>query len=132
MDNQLDHRGYWDGETDTNPQLGAYQLAVDAGAVEGLPPGATSAGAQLVFVSDVNKNKAALREQPALGPDAPDDPSWSPSRRSVARNGCEFSSRRCCSRPRRPARTDPVGSSSSTTTPPRRPARSPTRPASTT
>ncbi|WP_239068484.1 ATP-dependent helicase [Cellulomonas pakistanensis] len=63
-------------EATTNPQLGAYQLAVDAGAVEGLPPGATSAGAQLVFVSDVNKNKAALREQPALGPDAPDDPSW--------------------------------------------------------
>ena len=63
-------------EATTNPQLGAYQLAVDAGAVEGLPPGATSAGAQLVFVSDVNRNKAALREQPALGPDAPDAPSW--------------------------------------------------------
>jgi superfamily I DNA/RNA helicase len=63
-------------EATTNPQLGAYQLAVDAGAVEGLTPGAVSAGAQLVFVSDVNKNKAALREQPALGPDAPDDPSW--------------------------------------------------------
>lgn len=63
-------------EAGTNPQLGAYQLAVDAGAVEGLVPGAVSAGAQLVFVSDVNKNKAAVREQPALGPDAPDDPSW--------------------------------------------------------
>jgi superfamily I DNA/RNA helicase len=63
-------------EAQTNPQLGAYQLAVDAGAVEGLPPEARSAGAQLVFVSDVNKAKAALREQPALGPDSTDDPSW--------------------------------------------------------
>lgn len=63
-------------EATTNPQLGAYQLAVDAGAVEGLTQGAVSAGAQLVFVSDVNKNKAALREQPPLGPDGPDDPSW--------------------------------------------------------
>ncbi len=63
-------------EATTNPQLGAYQLAVDAGAVEGLPAGARSAGAQLVFVSDVNKAKAALREQPALGPESPDAPSW--------------------------------------------------------
>jgi superfamily I DNA/RNA helicase len=63
-------------EATTNPQLGAYQLAVDAGAVEGLPPGARSAGAQLVFVSDVNKAKAALREQPPLGPESPDAPSW--------------------------------------------------------
>lgn len=63
-------------EATTNPQLGAYQLAVDAGAVEGLPPGARSAGAQLVFVSDVNKARAAVREQPALGPEGPDDPAW--------------------------------------------------------
>lgn len=63
-------------EATTNPQLGAYQLAVDAGAVEGLPPGAQSAGAQLVFVSEVNKAKAALRAQPPLGPETPDDPSW--------------------------------------------------------
>jgi superfamily I DNA/RNA helicase len=63
-------------EATTNPQLGAYQLAVDAGAVEGLPAAARSAGAQLVFVSDVNKAKAALREQPALGPERPDAPSW--------------------------------------------------------
>lgn len=63
-------------EATTNPQLGAYQLAVDAGAVEGLPPGAVSAGAQLVYVSDVNRAKAAVREQPALGPDTPDAPSW--------------------------------------------------------
>ncbi|RMI12991.1 RecB family exonuclease, partial [Cellulomonas triticagri] len=63
-------------EATTNPQLGAYQLAVDAGAVEGLPEGARSAGAQLVFVSDVNKAKAALRTQPGLGPETPDAPSW--------------------------------------------------------
>jgi hypothetical protein len=63
-------------EAQTNPQLGAYQLAVDAGAVEGLPPEARSAGAQLVFVSDVNKAKAALREQPSLGPESAEDPSW--------------------------------------------------------
>ena len=33
-----------------NPQLGAYQLAVDAGAFDGLPDGTTSGGAQLVFL----------------------------------------------------------------------------------
>ncbi|WP_454049557.1 ATP-dependent helicase [Cellulomonas sp. Marseille-Q8402] len=63
-------------EAQTNPQLGAYQLAVDAGAVEGLPPEARSAGAQLVYVSDVNKARAALRAQPAIGPESPQDPSW--------------------------------------------------------
>lgn len=63
-------------EAGTNPQLGAYQLAVDAGAVEGLPPGTRSAGARLVYVSDVNRARAAVREQPALGPDSPQDPSW--------------------------------------------------------
>lgn len=63
-------------EATSNPQLGAYQLAVDAGAVDGLPPQATSAGAQLVFVSDVNKHTAAVREQPGLGPDSREEPSW--------------------------------------------------------
>jgi RecB family exonuclease len=63
-------------EATSNPQLGAYQLAVDAGAVDGLPEQATSAGAQLVFVSDVNKHKAAVREQPGLGPDSREEPSW--------------------------------------------------------
>lgn len=58
-----------------NPQLGAYQLAVDAGAVEGLPPGTRSAGAQLVFVSDVNKSAAALRTQAPLEDDG-DGTSW--------------------------------------------------------
>lgn len=59
----------------SNPQLGAYQLAVDAGAVEGLPPQARSAGAQLVFVSEVNKAAAAVRAQPGLGPEEA-GPSW--------------------------------------------------------
>jgi superfamily I DNA/RNA helicase len=63
-------------EATTNPQLGAYQLAVDAGAVDGLPAGAQSTGAQLVFVSDVNRHKAAVRAQPGLGPDSSADPSW--------------------------------------------------------
>lgn len=66
-------------EATTNPQLGAYQLAVDAGTVEGLPPGSRSAGAQLVYVSDVNKSQAAVRQQPALGPDTPAEPSWARS-----------------------------------------------------
>jgi len=57
-----------------NPQLGAYQLAVDAGAFAELPHGTRSAGAQLVFVSDVNKGPA-LRTQPGLGPED-DGPSW--------------------------------------------------------
>ena len=62
------------GQTLENPQLGAYQLAVDAGAFAELPPGTRSAGAQLVFVSDVNKGPA-LRTQPGLGPED-DGPSW--------------------------------------------------------
>jgi superfamily I DNA/RNA helicase len=57
-----------------NPQLGAYQLAVDAGAVDGLPAGARSAGARLVFVSDVNAGPA-LRTQEPLGPED-EAPSW--------------------------------------------------------
>ncbi|MEV7972578.1 ATP-dependent DNA helicase [Cellulomonas sp. NPDC089187] len=55
-------------DTATNPQLGAYQLAVDAGRVDGLPEGARAVGAQLVFVSDVQK-KAAIRPQDSLGPE---------------------------------------------------------------
>lgn len=56
-----------------NPQLGAYQLAVDAGAFEGLPAGATSAGAQLVYLG--TGASAAVRRQDALGPET-DGPSW--------------------------------------------------------
>ncbi len=61
-------------EATENPQLGSYQLAVDGGAFEGLPPGARSAGAQLVFVGDVGKGPA-VRGQESLGPEA-DGPSW--------------------------------------------------------
>ncbi|WP_263119521.1 ATP-dependent DNA helicase [Cellulomonas sp. RIT-PI-Y] len=63
-------------DTATNPQLGAYQLAVDAGRVDGLPEGAHAVGAQLVFVSDVQK-KAAVRPQDGLGPEP--ETSWARS-----------------------------------------------------
>ncbi|WP_081680876.1 ATP-dependent DNA helicase [Cellulomonas sp. URHD0024] len=56
-----------------NPQLGAYQLAVDAGAFGDLPPGVTSGGAQLVYLG--TGAAAATRVQPALGPET-DEPSW--------------------------------------------------------
>ena len=54
-------------------QLGAYQLAVEEGAL-GLPEGTTSAGARLVFVG-TDTVRASLREQPALAPE-PDGSSW--------------------------------------------------------
>lgn len=60
-------------EAEHNPQLGSYQLAVDAGAVEGLPPGATSAGAHLVYLG--TGSKAVQRSQDPLGPED-DGPSW--------------------------------------------------------
>ncbi|WP_449385660.1 ATP-dependent helicase [Cellulomonas soli] len=56
-----------------NPQLGAYQLAVDSGAFEELPAGASSAGAQLVYLG--TGASAALRLQDRLGPED-DGPSW--------------------------------------------------------
>ncbi len=56
-----------------NPQLGAYQLAVDAGAFEGLPAGTTSGGAQLVYLG--TGANAVTRTQEALGPET-DGPSW--------------------------------------------------------
>ena len=55
-------------ESEQNPQLGSYQLAVDSGVFEGLPAGTRSAGARLVFVGDVNKGYAE-RRQHALEPD---------------------------------------------------------------
>ncbi|NMR19016.1 ATP-dependent DNA helicase [Cellulomonas fimi] len=57
-----------------NPQLGSYQLAVDAGAFADLPPGTRSAGARLVFLGDVGKGPT-VRAQGALGPET-DGPSW--------------------------------------------------------
>ena len=61
-------------ETAENPQLGAYQLAVDGGAFEGLAEGTRSAGAQLVFVGDISKGPT-VRAQGGLGPET-DAPSW--------------------------------------------------------
>ncbi|RYV50443.1 PD-(D/E)XK nuclease family protein, partial [Pengzhenrongella frigida] len=61
-------------ETAQNPQLGAYQLAVDGGAFEGLAPGTRSAGAQLVFVGDISKGPT-VRAQSGLGPET-DSPTW--------------------------------------------------------
>ena len=54
-------------EGQTNPQLGAYQLAVEAGAFTSLPPGTRSVGAQLVFLSD--GAKGTRRKQDAIGQD---------------------------------------------------------------
>jgi RecB family exonuclease len=60
-------------ETDTNPQLGAYQLAVTEGAFGELLPGTRTAGAQLVFVA--LGQRATVRAQGAL-PVAEDGSSW--------------------------------------------------------
>ena len=54
-------------EGQTNPQLGAYQLAVEAGAFASLPPGTRSLGAQLVFLSD--GARGTRRRQDAIGSD---------------------------------------------------------------
>jgi len=56
-----------------NPQLGAYQLAVDAGAFATLPDDARSTGARLVYVG--TGASATERPQDALGPES-DGPSW--------------------------------------------------------
>nr|WP_298456568.1 ATP-dependent DNA helicase [uncultured Cellulomonas sp.] len=60
-------------ETDLNPQLGSYQLAVAEGAFDALPPGTRSAGAQLVFVA--LGARATVRAQGALEV-AEDGSSW--------------------------------------------------------
>lgn len=57
----------------TNPQLGAYQLAVDEGAFATLPPDACSTGARLVFLG--TGASATERHQDALGEEG-DGPSW--------------------------------------------------------
>ncbi|WP_265520777.1 ATP-dependent helicase [Oerskovia flava] len=59
-------------ETLTNPQLGAYQLAVEEGALD-VPDGTRSAGGRLVFLAD--GAKAGLRTQGVLAPE-PDGRSW--------------------------------------------------------
>ncbi|MFC8193436.1 ATP-dependent helicase [Cellulomonas sp. NPDC057328] len=55
-------------------QLGAYQLAVDAGAVPGLPAGVVSTGASLVYLSSGSQRPTERRQDP-LGPET-DGPSW--------------------------------------------------------
>ena len=54
-------------QAQSNPQLGAYQLAVTAGAIEGVGPHEPSAGAQLVFLS--SGKAGAVRRQDPLVPD---------------------------------------------------------------
>ncbi|WP_108492129.1 ATP-dependent DNA helicase [Promicromonospora sp. AC04] len=56
-----------------NPQLGAYQLAVEEGALD-LPDGTVSKGASLVYVGTETVS-ASVRNQPALVPDE-DGNSW--------------------------------------------------------
>lgn len=53
-------------KAEVNPQLAAYQLAVDAGAFGGLPPGTTSAGATLLYVGAGAARDGSRKEQPAL------------------------------------------------------------------
>ncbi|WP_022905918.1 PD-(D/E)XK nuclease family protein, partial [Curtobacterium sp. B18] len=54
-----------------HPQLGAYQLAVEDGAVEGVPAGSTMADARLVFVQNARSGRAySERTQQAFDDDA--------------------------------------------------------------
>ena len=53
-------------EAEVNPQLAAYQLAVDRGAFAGLPPGTRSAGAALLYVGTTAAKGGTRKEQPAL------------------------------------------------------------------
>lgn len=52
-------------QAQSNPQLGAYQLAVEAGAIDGVAPGEPVAGAQLVFLSS-GKAGAVRRQDPLV------------------------------------------------------------------
>lgn len=58
--------------TETNPQLGAYQLALDAGAFSQVPAGYESGGAELVYVA--TGKSPTIREQVPLAKSA--DPGW--------------------------------------------------------
>jgi RecB family exonuclease len=53
-------------EAEVNPQLAAYQLAVDHGAFAGLPSGTRSAGAALLYVGATAAKAGTRKEQPAL------------------------------------------------------------------
>ena len=56
-------------QAEANPQLAAYQLAVDGGAFEDLPPGATSAGAMLLYVGASGAKDGSKKRQSALDED---------------------------------------------------------------
>ncbi len=53
-------------QAEVNPQLAAYQLAVDGGAFDGLPPGTSSAGAMLLYVGGSAARDGTKKGQPAL------------------------------------------------------------------
>ena len=61
------------GEAARHAQLGAYQVAVEAGAFDEVTDGARSGGAALVYVGTSNATYSR-RDQPALTADA--DPAW--------------------------------------------------------
>ena len=61
-------------DAEVNPQLGAYQLAVTEAAFDGLPDGATSAEARLVFLG-AGATGPLVRRQPGLVADE-DGSSW--------------------------------------------------------
>lgn len=61
------------GEAARHAQLGAYQVAVEAGAFDEVTDGARSGGAALVYVGTSNATYSR-RDQPALAADV--DPSW--------------------------------------------------------
>ncbi len=50
-------------DAEVNPQLGVYQLAVEAGGTESIAPGAGAAGAELVYLRTGTKS-ATIRNQP--------------------------------------------------------------------
>ncbi len=57
-----------------HPQLGAYQLAVEAGAFDRLAPGAGSGGARLVQLGNERKTGVKVQDQGPVADDA--DPQW--------------------------------------------------------
>jgi RecB family exonuclease len=60
-------------DLDRHPQLGVYQLAVEAGGFDDLVPGAASGGARLVHLGTDTKSLGVQPQQP-LSQDA--DPDW--------------------------------------------------------
>jgi RecB family exonuclease len=58
VDLKTGKRAYTAAEIGENPQLGAYQLAFDAGLIGGVPEGAAAGGARLLIVSKASRGKA--------------------------------------------------------------------------